>query len=502
MDPTSNTFLATRILHEKQPITYRLLARELRIHATAAKRHLNAFHDSARTRFPGAVHATFMLCGRKHSQSPDMMQLDDVSSPSNTLPDSSQQSIMAAEQTEENVPMTVFELVQEDTLELAKLEFESIDVAFVYSLEPGVLPADMITLADCGRKVRDMDYNEDLHELGLFGVIENLAVKRVAHQIRTAPAPKAAPKTAPVAAAPSKSSTKRASAISKPLPEKTTPAPPEAASKPVDLPNESTTAPFSTARSSPFSFVPKKPKSEKPKLEDLKPEPKPEMKAETKSPSAKATKSATPPTQIKPKPRANAIPEELKNMFDSDEGEGEDDDDDDDKGEATDLDEAHEIVDFPSAFIDSHLQLSSEPMEVDASPPKSVDMAEVEAEVTRAFVPRAEKKVETVQSAPDDSGFRSVSYVDKWEHNEAAEERDRVERAARRQQSTKEEKTREAREERAAKEKANVEKAAKEKAKEDKTEKSDGEAPTKTKPKPKPKSSSAGQSSLMNFWKK
>ncbi|KAK9478068.1 DNA polymerase subunit Cdc27 [Lipomyces japonicus] len=170
----SKDFLATRIVYDKEPITYSLLSRELKIHNTASKKCLFAFHDAAKDLYPGRVHATYIIVGIKSPDSQDDIIMSDVpsSSPVHTQPDSN------AEEVQENIHTTTIELVQEEDLEQVKLQFKSISSLHVYSLEPGRLPDDFASLADCGRKVRDFDMAHTPEIVSnTYGVILNLEAK-------------------------------------------------------------------------------------------------------------------------------------------------------------------------------------------------------------------------------------------------------------------------------------------------------------------------------------
>jgi DNA polymerase delta subunit 3 len=58
-------FLATRVLSESSPVTYRLLSRELKIHVHAAKQMLFDFYTKQNGKNPNSIHATFIVSGLK-----------------------------------------------------------------------------------------------------------------------------------------------------------------------------------------------------------------------------------------------------------------------------------------------------------------------------------------------------------------------------------------------------------------------------------------------------
>ncbi|KAK9323173.1 DNA polymerase subunit Cdc27 [Lipomyces orientalis] len=169
-----STFLATRIVHDQEPITYRLLSRELKVHTALAKRYLYAFHTSSRSLYPDKVHATYLISGQKRpipAISGDVL-MSDVSSPPSTLPDTDVTH-------DDEIVQTIFELVPEEELEDAKSSFRKIDYVHVYSLEPTRLPEDFITLAECGRRVRDIDLREDPEAISkTYGTILEPVAKR------------------------------------------------------------------------------------------------------------------------------------------------------------------------------------------------------------------------------------------------------------------------------------------------------------------------------------
>ncbi|KAK9465955.1 DNA polymerase subunit Cdc27 [Lipomyces arxii] len=169
-----STFLATRLIHEGTPITFRLLSRQFRVHNSLAKQCLYAFHDCAKELYPNKVHATYLISGvRREIREPrEDVLMSEVSSPLGTLPDSSQDPAVYTS-------TFTYELVKEKDLDEARSAFERIDAVHVYSLHPSGLENDIMMLADCGRQVRDLDLNKDANEISsLYGVIKNPTAKR------------------------------------------------------------------------------------------------------------------------------------------------------------------------------------------------------------------------------------------------------------------------------------------------------------------------------------
>ena len=59
-------WLAAQVLSDHQTISYRTLARALKVHVNAAKRMLYDFHSHENEKKPGSVHATYLLAGIKN----------------------------------------------------------------------------------------------------------------------------------------------------------------------------------------------------------------------------------------------------------------------------------------------------------------------------------------------------------------------------------------------------------------------------------------------------
>lgn len=61
-------WLAAHILSDQQTVSYRILARALKVHVNVAKRMLFDFHSHENAKRPGSVHATYLLSGSKKLQ--------------------------------------------------------------------------------------------------------------------------------------------------------------------------------------------------------------------------------------------------------------------------------------------------------------------------------------------------------------------------------------------------------------------------------------------------
>jgi DNA polymerase delta subunit 3 len=58
-------WLAEQVLSDQQTVSYRTLARALKVHVNAAKRMLYDFYAHENAKTPGSVHATYLLAGIK-----------------------------------------------------------------------------------------------------------------------------------------------------------------------------------------------------------------------------------------------------------------------------------------------------------------------------------------------------------------------------------------------------------------------------------------------------
>jgi DNA polymerase delta subunit 3 len=61
-------WLAAQVLSDQQTVSYRTLARALKVRINAAKRMLYDFHTHENAKKPGSVHATYLLAGIKTVQ--------------------------------------------------------------------------------------------------------------------------------------------------------------------------------------------------------------------------------------------------------------------------------------------------------------------------------------------------------------------------------------------------------------------------------------------------
>jgi DNA polymerase delta subunit 3 len=131
MDPTQRTYLATQIHSEQATISYRTVARALKVHVNAAKRILYEFHTHENGKKPNSVHATYLLAGTKKiheypastNGNVNGTDVDDEPMPSSPPPftssmlESSQQEGDDQQSQSETVPVKTITLVREESLE-------------------------------------------------------------------------------------------------------------------------------------------------------------------------------------------------------------------------------------------------------------------------------------------------------------------------------------------------------------------------------------------------
>ena len=131
MDSTHRTYLATQIYSEQATVSYRTVARALKVHVNAAKRILYEFHANENGKRPYSVHATYLLAGRERIEEQSVVTnghvngtyVDDEPMPSSPPPFTS--SMLQSSQPDgdeqlsqrETVPTKTITLVREENLE-------------------------------------------------------------------------------------------------------------------------------------------------------------------------------------------------------------------------------------------------------------------------------------------------------------------------------------------------------------------------------------------------
>ncbi|CAD0043699.1 unnamed protein product, partial [Aureobasidium pullulans] len=180
-------------------VSYRTLSRALRVHSNLAKQMLYDFHHSQNTKKPTALHATYLITGRKTIS---LEQAEDKAVESQHGPDKTMRSSPAPSSPTHNhdqpeireYQATSILLVDQDHLDAAKSTFDQVLSIHVYSIQPGKLnvfptPAlhvhftanakqDLHVLTECNRAIMATAVNEDLLETSKqYGIIQNSQVK-------------------------------------------------------------------------------------------------------------------------------------------------------------------------------------------------------------------------------------------------------------------------------------------------------------------------------------
>ena len=127
------THLASELVSEQKTVSYRTLARALKVHANAAKCMLYEFNEDQNKRKPGSVYATYLISGMKkqeeQSHAPVMANGKHESSdpppssppiPSSSMVGASQQESQTGEQ--EIIKVRTVTLVREENLEGKKCQ--------------------------------------------------------------------------------------------------------------------------------------------------------------------------------------------------------------------------------------------------------------------------------------------------------------------------------------------------------------------------------------------
>ncbi|KAF8421283.1 DNA polymerase subunit Cdc27 [Tirmania nivea] len=198
-------YLKAALVGDGKIITYRQLARELKIHVNVAKEMLYDFHHDLNLCKPSSCHATYILSGLRRT-------LDSSSQPptSGGTKDAEGDEVMGSIPLELSQVSSVGEgsgkdgggraggrskgsvrsivLVGEERLEEVKASFEVLSAIHVYSIEPSPL-SDMLLLADNSLAVMRLDVAEKSPQdiAKKYGSIMNPHAKR-----RTGPQPAAA----------------------------------------------------------------------------------------------------------------------------------------------------------------------------------------------------------------------------------------------------------------------------------------------------------------------
>ncbi|EEB93268.1 hypothetical protein MPER_08103, partial [Moniliophthora perniciosa FA553] len=143
-------FLTKQIFIERNIVTYRLLSRQHAIHVNDAKKHVSSalatFYENARSRSEDGVVATYLLSGEVQPQPRDEDHDMDVDNEEDAEYNDG----------DEDVPEMRILLAGEKDLAEAKLQFQSIETIYLYSLSPSPIhdidllcgPMDLVRAKD------------------------------------------------------------------------------------------------------------------------------------------------------------------------------------------------------------------------------------------------------------------------------------------------------------------------------------------------------------------
>ena len=70
MSQPHRQWLAEQVLSDRQTVSYRILARALKVHVNSAKLMLFDFYSHENAKRPGSIHATYLLSGRRKPKQP------------------------------------------------------------------------------------------------------------------------------------------------------------------------------------------------------------------------------------------------------------------------------------------------------------------------------------------------------------------------------------------------------------------------------------------------
>ena len=202
--------LATEVLSDHHTVSYRTLARGIKVHINAAKCMLYEFYTEQSRRKPGSVYATYLIAGIKKREKPGTNGMsnginhdeDEEMPPPSSPPPFTSSMLDPSHQNGDDAQVhhilkKTITLVREENLEEVKATYEAISSIHIYSLSPGKIP-DLTTLTDLGRSLyADVFAKEDpLTHNKTYGVIQNPQVRRRKGKrpvIPSAPLPKFRP---------------------------------------------------------------------------------------------------------------------------------------------------------------------------------------------------------------------------------------------------------------------------------------------------------------------
>lgn len=110
------SYLAEELVASRNTVSYRLLARTLKVHVNAAKCMLYEYHEAQNKRKPGSVYATYMLAGtKKQAPQPNGKEVDVDASMRSSPPASS--VVQSSQQRGEDINVKTVTLVREENLD-------------------------------------------------------------------------------------------------------------------------------------------------------------------------------------------------------------------------------------------------------------------------------------------------------------------------------------------------------------------------------------------------
>ncbi|KAK9453241.1 DNA polymerase subunit Cdc27-domain-containing protein [Dipodascopsis uninucleata] len=148
------SYIETRVIFEKKPITFRLLSRECNIHVNLAKQLLYQFHISSKEAYPGELRCTFLLAGVKFPGVDLKAKITDISS---SIESCSTFADQRNDEANEIHSQITFEIVREEDLPAAKKEFKYISAMHVYALAPIICSEITSLYMECSRQTRIFD---------------------------------------------------------------------------------------------------------------------------------------------------------------------------------------------------------------------------------------------------------------------------------------------------------------------------------------------------------
>ncbi|KAK5047091.1 hypothetical protein LTR84_007034 [Exophiala bonariae] len=197
MDEDFEKYLATEILSEQRTISYRNVARALKVHVNTGKCMLYEFHKIQNDKKTNSIYATYLISGVKKDQKLALQKNgttnghthgydEDEPIPSSPPPFTSSM-LEPTQKSSQNTPaddevrnsVRSVTLTREERLESVKEQYETITSIHIYSLSPARIE-DLVTLTDIGRGLFTDSFSKEdpLLQNKTYGVIQNPSVRR------------------------------------------------------------------------------------------------------------------------------------------------------------------------------------------------------------------------------------------------------------------------------------------------------------------------------------